>query len=225
MVEQLLTALFSHGTTKGKVAVDRLQPPIDNVFCPKGKGGGIDPTCKKPEGSRVSNPHERPKGTKKKPAPAPVIKSFQAPPPKVPRTTEFKRPKGEKSQTRTGDMTEEAATKIGFRNILPEGKRTFTTKEVEEYGSSIDLEYDHSGKLYELKMCKTTSTEYRLKAKLDEKQAKEQFAKNVKASIHTLIGVYDEPKGEVHFYGAKSPGLTGAEVSKDKFDYFGKVKV
>lgn len=197
-----------------------LSPFVDNVFCPKGKGGGVDPTCKKPEGSRVSNPHERPKKDK-----SPTVKPFKTPPPKKPRGEGPLRPKGEKSQTKLGDKTEEAATKLGFRNILPEGKRTFTPKEVEEYGSSIDLEYDHSGKLYELKMCKTTSTEYRLKAKLEEKQAKEQFAKNVKATVHTLIGVYDEDKGETHFYSAKEPGLTGAEVSSDKFHYHGKVKM
>lgn len=170
--------------------------------------------------NRPSTPEERHEGS------APKVKAWKAPPSKKQRDSNAPlRPTGDASQTKQGDLAEAAANKLGFRNILPEGKRNFTAKEVAEKGSSIDLEYDHSGKLMELKMCKTTSTEFRLKAKKEEKDDKMRYAANVKAEAYTLIGVHDVDTGKVHFYVSKEPGLTGAEVSRDKFDYLGSANM
>jgi len=55
--------------------------------------------------------------------------------------------------------------------------------------------------------------------------AKETYAKKYDLKVHTLIGVRDADKGEIHYYGSKEPGLTGAEVSDKTFDYLGKVKI
>lgn len=226
------SAVYEHDQSTGRhdkmmlyasVRNTLLSDAVDNAFCATGIGGGIDPSCSPhgPAGSRVSDPNKRHKGN------APKALPFKPPPPKKGKKGEGmgKRPVGDASQTKQGDLAEAASTKLGFRNILPEGKRTFTAKEVAEIGSSVDLEYDHSGKLYELKMCKTTSTEYRLKAKAEEKVAKQKFADTVKAQVHTLIGVHDVDKGEIHFYASKEPGLTGAEVSDKHFDYLGKARM
>jgi hypothetical protein len=78
--------------------------------------------------------------------------------------------------------------------------------------------------LYELKICNTTSTEYRLKAKKEEKDAKLKYARLSRAEAYVLIGVRDPDKGMILFYAAKDPGMTGANVSKKAFDYVGRVK-
>jgi hypothetical protein len=169
-----------------------------------------------------SHPDERKKKGKDA-LPAPI--DYKDPPPKVPREGEFKRPVGDSSQTRLGDQAEAAVTSLGFRNILPPGKRTFSAKEVEKFGSSVDLEFDHSGKIYELKMCATTSSEYRLKAKAEEKEAKKRFEKNSKTKLYTMIAVRDASTGLLHVYTSKEPGLTGAEVSEKNFNYHGAVKL
>jgi len=194
------------------------------------KGGKTNKEGKKDEKedvakNRPSNPDERPKNEDGTPKDVkPEAKTYQEPPAKTGTKGggQIVRPTGEDSQTKTGDQAEKLALSLGFRNILPEGKRSHTEAEVKEKGSSIDLEYDHSGKLYELKMCNTTSTEYRLKAKADEKEAKEKFAKHSEAKAYVMIGVRDVDKKEIHYYAAKEPGMTGAEVSSKKYDYLGK---
>ena len=194
--------------------------PVANAFCPTGKGGGVDPSCGKVPAHKVSDPKKR------KADAAPKAVAWSDPPPKKGKkgVGKAERPKGDESQTKVGDLGEKLAEQLGFRSILPEGKRNFTPEEVAAFGSSIDLEHDHSGKLYELKLCNTTSTEYRLKAKKEEKEAKEQFAKNVQGEAYTLVGVRDADSREVHFYASKKAGLTGAEVNSAAFDYLGKVK-
>lgn len=170
--------------------------------------------------NRPSRPEERHKGASPKGQP------WVPSPPKKGKTGTgpIQRPKGDASQTKLGDHTEELARSLGFRNILPAGKRNFTAAEVKKMGSSIDLEYDHSGRAYELKMCKTTSTEYRLKAKKEEKVAKLKYARKNKLKVYTLIGVRDEDSGEVFFYASRQPGLTGVEVNERDFDYLGSVR-
>jgi len=176
-------------------------------------GSGPDPDANRP-----SSPENRHKGA------TPEVKPYQEPPPKQGKKGggQIERPKGDASQTALGDHTEALAAELGFRNILPEGKRTAAG--TEDKRGSIDLEYDHSGKAYELKMCKTTSTEYRLKAKASEKEHKQAYAEKYKLTPYTLIGVRDVDKNEVHFYGSKQPGFTGAEVSDKHFDFLGTVK-
>lgn len=224
-------------------------PPVDNVFCPTGEGGGIDPSCspsgkssgkgktpknKKPPVvvGRPTRPEERVVGEDGAP-PMPKAKKWKDPPPKTGKVGSgpIVRPKGEDSQTVRGDETEELAKDLGFRSTLPisentgKQKRNLSAKEVEEQGSSIDVEYDHSGILYEVKMCQSSATEYRLKAKKEEKDLKMQYAETHKAhKVKTMVAVRDVNSGEVHFYVAKVDGLTGAEVSKDKYDYIGTVK-
>ncbi len=73
-------------------------------------------------------------------------------------------------------------------------------------------------------MCKTTSTEYRLKAKAKEKADKQRYADKHELEPYTLVGVRDADRGEVHFYLSKEPGLVGAEVSEKHFNYLGAVK-
>ncbi len=85
------------------------------------------------------------------------------------------------------------------------------------------MEYDHSGKAYEIKLCKTTATEYRLKAKKKEKDAKLQYAKLNDLTPHVMVAVRDMEKGEVHYYACKEPGMSGAEVSPKTHDYVGTV--
>jgi hypothetical protein len=212
-------------------------PTTLNAFCPTGPGGGVDPGCS-PKGkgggggraaakpralNRPTKPHERVKGA------APRAKKWVDPPPKtgkkglVKAGGKIERGKGAESQTSLGNLTETVAKSLGFRNILPKGKRNFTAEEVKKKGSSIDLEYDHSGRLYELKMCNTTSTEYRLKAKKVEKDDKERYAKNVQAEAWTMVGVRDKDAKTIHFYAAKRRGLIGAEVSSKNFDFVGMV--
>lgn len=188
---------------------------LDGRFGSGGGGSSADATANRP-----SKPDERHADAK------PEVKAWKAPPPKTGKVGggPVQRPTGDASQTKQGDIAEAAAASIGMRNILPEGKRNFTPAEVAAKGSSIDLEYDHSGRLYELKMCKSTATEYRLKAKAEEKEAKAKYAKHVEGEVYTLVGVHDVKNDEVHFYGSKEPGLTGAEVGPEKFDYLGKAK-
>lgn len=194
-----------------------------NAFCPTGEGGGVDATCSPGDvaKNRPSKPEERHENS------SPKVLPWKDPPPKKGKKGEGmgERPSGKDSQTAKGDEAEMLATKLGFRSVLPVGKRNLTAKEVEKLGSSIDLEYDHSGKLYELKMCQTTSTEYRLKAKKEEKDAKERFAKTYKATPYTMVAVRDGDARKVHFYAAKEPGLIGAEVSNKKYDYVGSVDI
>lgn len=182
--------------------------------CAVGSADGPDPAANRP-----SKPKERHKDAK------PVVLPWVDPPAKRPRPAGVKlRPTGDDSQTAVGNLTEGLASQLGFRNVLPPGKRNFTAKQVEEMGSSIDVEYDHSGRLYEIKMCATTSTEYRLKAKKEEKDEKVRYAEGVNCQAWTMVAVMDKEAGTVHFYAAKEQGLTGAEVSKDKFDFVGRVK-
>jgi 2'-5' RNA ligase len=170
--------------------------------------------------NRPSMPQERHKGAE------PTVKAWVPPPPKKGKKGggQIKRPRGEEAQGKVGDQGEALAEGLGFRTILPPGKRSFTAAEVKKKGSSIDLEYDHSGRLYELKVCNTTSTEYRLKAKKEEKVAKEKYAKMSRAKVYTMVGVRDVDKNEVHFYASKKSGLVGAEVSEKHFDYVGVVR-
>lgn len=174
-----------------------------------------------PAAGRPSKPEERHEGA------APQAKPWQPPPPKKGKKGEGMpaRPKGDASQTVIGDLGEELAKQIGFRSILPPGQRSHKPGEVAEKGSTIDLEYDHSGRAYELKLCNDTATEYRLKAKASEKEAKLKFAELNKLEPYTMVGVREVGAGVVHFYAAKAPGMIGAEVSEKAFDYVGSAKL
>lgn len=174
--------------------------------------------------NRPSLPSERVAGA------APKAKAWVDPPPKkasakgiVKAGGKIPRPTGDDSQTAVGDLGELITRYLGFRSVLPKGKRNFTAEEVRKKGSSIDREYDHSGRLYEMKLCNTTSTEYRLKAKKEEKDNKLRYAKGVKAEAWTMVAVHDKKTKTIHVYGAKRPGFIGAEVSPKNFDYLGKV--
>jgi hypothetical protein len=197
-----------------------LEKFVKNVFCPTGEGGGVDPSC----GKNDRGPSK--KGAGRHEDSAPPAKDWVEPPPKLGKKGSGKavRPVGDESQTKIGDLGESLAENLGFRNILPEGQRSHRPGEVAEKGSTIDLEWDHSGRAYELKLCNTTATEYRLKAKASEKEAKVKYAEQNGLTPYTMVAVRDPEKQEVHFYAAKEPGLIGAEVSPKKFDYVGKVK-
>ena len=133
-----------------------------------------------------------------------------------------KRPKGKRSQTALGDAAEAATLKLGFRNILPPGRRM--NKSVEKEGSSIDVEFDHSGRAYEVKMCKTTAIEYRAKPKPEEIEGKIRFAKMHGLEAYTMIGVMDEKTRTIHYYASKEPGITTKKLSPDAFEFVGTAK-
>lgn len=212
--------------TEGKA----LHQTYNNLVCNCGGKGGKKGPCplhgQEPgttEHVGPSKPEARNKDAK------PIALPWKDPPPPKGKNKDkgsnAERPKGEESQTKTGDLAELVATKLGFRSILPEGQRSHKAGENETKGSTIDLEYDHSGKAYELKMCNVESTEYRLKAKAKEKEQKEKFAEQHELKAHVMIAVRDKEKGEIHFYAGKEPGLTGATVSPKSFDYVGTVKI
>jgi hypothetical protein len=204
--------------------------PSKHPHKPKGKGGGQ--FAKKgavaggiggvPDEDRPSRPENR------RPGAGPKVYPWRPPPPKLARaagTGRAERPRGDESQTKLGDQSEALAKELGFRNIIPEGRRAHRPGEVAEKGSTIDVEFDHSGRAYEIKMCRVESTEYRLKAKASEKEAKLKFAELNKLEPYTMVAVRDGPRGEVHFYGSREQGLIGAEVSEKYFDYLGTVRI
>lgn len=170
---------------------------------------------------RPSKPEER------HPDAAPEARPWKAPPPKRGKKGEGMpaRPRGDESQTVIGDRGEELAEQLGFRSILPPGQRSHRPGEVKEKGSTIDTEMDHSGRFYELKLCNDSATEYRLKAKRQEKEDKLHFAEQHQGEVYTLVAVREVESGAVHFYGSKKPGLIGAEVSEKHFDFLGTVRL
>ena len=176
--------------------------------------GDADPDARRP--SRPENRH---------PGNAPKVQKWKEPPTPQGKLGGGKavRPKGEQSQTKLGDKAEEKTAELGFRNILPEGKRSNT--DVATEGSSIDVEYDHSGRAYEVKMCKTTATEYRAKPKKEEIDGKLEFAKKHGLEPYTLLAVMDQESGEIHYYASKEPGIITKKLSPEHFDYVGTVKL
>ena len=173
---------------------------------------------KDPAANRPSKPDERHEGSN------PKVLEWQDPPePKgVKGGGKAVRPTGDRSQTRLGDIAEETANKLGFRNILPPGRRS--NKDVKTEGSSIDVEFDHSGRAMEVKMCKTTATEYRAKPKADEVEDKLRYAKMHDLTPYTMLAVMDEDARQIHYYVSKEPGISRKKLSKDSFDFIGTVK-
>lgn len=206
----------------------RGQPGNAGQFGPGGgSGGGADaePEAPDADANRPSHPDRRHKAEDGSPK-RPPARPWKVPPPKLGKSGEgmAARPKGDDSQTRIGDLGEGLALRLGFRSILPAGRRSHKAGENAEKGSTIDLEFDHSGRAYELKLCNTTATEYRLKAKAKEKAQKQVFADRHGLTPHVLVGVRDVATGEVHFYAGREPGFLGAEVSEKNYDYVGSVK-
>ena len=158
-----------------------------------------------PFANRPTKPEERDPKAK-----LPVL-PWQPPPPPL---ALFKgkgkvvRPKGELSNTKRGDKLEALGEKLNLRNILPEGKRSNVNVAVE--GSSIDREFDHSGKLCEIKACWTTAADYRAKPKKDEFEGKDKFAKIHKGDPVTTVVVLDEEKKKAYFYWHE--GLTSKKL-------------
>jgi SPP1 gp7 family putative phage head morphogenesis protein len=175
--------------------------------------------------NRPTRPDERHNDEEGNPIRPPALE-WKDPPPKKGKKGGGKpeRKTGDESQTAVGDAGEALATQIGFRNILPEGQRSHKPGEVKEKGSTIDTEFNHSGRAYEIKLCNDTATEYRLKAKKEEKDAKEEYARQNNLTAHVMVAVRETETGTVHFYAGKEPGLIGAEVSSKKYDYVGSVK-
>jgi hypothetical protein len=110
---------------------------------------------------------------------------------------------------------------LGFRSILPPGQRAHRPGEVATKGSTIDREFDHSGRAYEVKMCKTTATEYRAKPKPEEIAGKLLYARKHRLAAYTMIAVMDERGRTIHYYASKRPGITTKKLSSENFDYVG----
>lgn len=222
----------------------RGQPKNRGRFAPKGrragasrgadsmKQDGAQPTSKKDAESgtedvakwrptKLEERHVNEDGSM--PLPKPL--EWMDPPPKTGKKGEGmgERPMGDDSQTKIGDLGELLATRIGFRSILPKGQRSHKPGENAEKGSTIDLEYDHSGRAYELKVCNTTSTEYRAKPKKKEKDGKLKFADLHALTPHVMVAVRDVETGEIHFYAMRNPGIRASEVSSKAYDYVGSV--
>lgn len=196
--------------------------PEGERFC-GGPGSGVPGPC--PQGGQAADPAaNRPsKPEERHPDATPPILPFEPPPP--PRGQkgggQIVRPKGELSQVKQGDRIEAMTEQLGFRNILPEGQRH--GKSVALEGSTLDREYDHSGKAFEVKECKVTATEYRAKVKLEEKEGKQRYAENHQLEPHVMIAVHDPEARTVHYYWHKEPGITGKAVNAKDWNFAGKV--
>ncbi len=175
------------------VSLENVEPPSD------------------PFANRPTKPEERDPNAK-----LPVLPWKPPPPPLALSKGKGKvvRPKGEFSNTTRGDKLEAIGEKLNLRTILPKTKSGEGTRRanvnVKKEGSSIDREFDHSGKFCEIKACWTTATEYKAKAKKEEFEGKDLFAKIHKGDPVTTVVVVDEEKKEAHFYWHE--GLTFKKV-------------
>ncbi len=158
-----------------------------------------------PFANRPTKPEERDPNAK-----LPVLPWKPPPPPLALNKGKGKvvRPKGELSNTKRGDKIEGLADKLSLRNILPQGKRSNVNVATE--GSSIDREFDHSGKLCEIKACWTTATEYKPKPKKEEFEGKARFAEIHKGDPVTTVVVVDEKTKKAYFYWHE--GLTSKKL-------------
>lgn len=130
------------------------------------------------------------------------------------------------TNTSFGDMVEALTSQLGMRSILPEGKRS--NQKVETEGSSIDVEYDHSGYAFEIKAVCVEAQEYKAGPKKDEIEGKFRYAKmhDLKPSI--MVVVVDVWKGEGHAYWQEmvDPERASYKLRPDKLEewnYAGKI--
>lgn len=175
-----------------------------------------------PAANRPSKPNERCKDCE------PPMLPFQPPP--LPQGKKGggkpERGVGERSQTMLGDKIEELSAQLGLRSILPEGQRSHRPGEVAEKGSTIDREWDSSGWAFEVKMCRTSATEYKAKPKKEELEGKAKFAEIHKLKPAMMIAVMDEEARTVQFYwrpGLGSWGLNPATAEAQGWRFMGAV--
>ncbi len=108
------------------------------------------------------------------------------------------------TNTSFGDMVETISSQLGMRSILPEGRRS--NKNVKKEGSSIDVEYDHSGYAFEVKAVCVEATEYKAKPKKDEVEGKRKFAEMHNLKPAMMIVVTDVSKGKAWAYWREGIG-------------------
>jgi hypothetical protein len=180
--------------------------------------------------NRPSKPEERVPGARppslpdKVKPPAPTGKS------KAPKNAEGKPTTGYSANgianTYTGDLAENALSKLNMRNILPEGKRSHGAGEVAEKGSSLDREHDHSGVFFEVKTVCVEASEYKAKPKAEEMEDKRRFADIHQGKAATMVVVMNTDKLEAHAYWRE--GIGAFAINPDKLDdwhYAGHVKL
>lgn len=102
------------------------------------------------------------------------------------------------TNTSFGDMVESFTKQLGFRSILPEGRRS--NRDVATEGSSIDVEYDHSGWAMEIKAVCVEASEYKAKPKKDEMEGKRKFAEMHQLKPAMMIIVTDVMNGKAWAY-------------------------
>lgn len=127
------------------------------------------------------------------------------------------------TNTQFGDMSELLMRKVGMRSILPEGQRS--NKSIKLEGSSIDLEYDHSGWVYELKACSVEATSYKSGPKKHEIAGKKRYARMHGLKPATMVLVVDVEKGTAHAYW--QPGIVAKKLEArnlDEWHYAGSVE-
>ena len=136
-----------------------------------------------------------------------------------------RRYKGKRSQTVLGDRAEKIVRSLGFRSILPEGRRGNIS--VKKDGSSLDVEYENTGWGFEVKACSLHDAEYRSKPKPAEIKGKEAYARKHNLKPATLIVVMDYEANKAHCYWHEGITTRRLPIGDDPRDwhYAGSVKL
>jgi hypothetical protein len=126
------------------------------------------------------------------------------------------------TNTAFGDMVEILSSQLGMRNILPEDKRS--NKSVKEEGSSIDVEYDHSGYAFEIKAVTVEATEYKAAPKKEELDGKKVFAEMHSLKPAMMVIVTDTTNGKAWAYWKEGIQATKLNPNNlDEWNYAGEV--
>lgn len=179
---------------KPKPATKKAKPSKPKTELQKGPDTGVDPAANRP--TRPDERHD---------AQPPKLELRRPPPPKG---TGSGKAGGftatGATNTAIGDSVESASEQLGFRSILPEGRRG--GKSIEQEGSTLDREWDHSGYAFEMKACTTGAKEYKAKPKKAEADGKRKYAEKHQLKPATCIAVVDTDAGEVHYYWREGIG-------------------
>lgn len=121
-------------------------------------------------------------------------------------------PRSSAQNVAIGDLGEEITKHLNLRRILPEGLRH--NLNVEQEGSSMDREFDHSGWAFEVKLCNIDSSEFRAKPKKKDIEDKLRYCQLHGLKPATLIIIHDAESKQAWFYW--TPGLSTQGVPKTR---------
>jgi hypothetical protein len=188
-----------------------------------GGGGGV--SAQDPAANRPTRPEER-----KDVSPPSLPEKYRPPSPlgqsRAPKNAQGRPVTGYTASgltnTAFGDMVEAFTEQLGFRSILPAGRRS--NKSVAEEGSSIDVEYDHSGYAMEVKAVCVEATEYKAKPKKEEMEGKRAFAERHRLKPAMMLIVTDVNNGEAHAYWREGIGAYALNPNNlEAWNYAGKI--